>query len=153
MNTGYNPAPMPAPNATPPGSKMLQVVSILMIVFGAIATVVDLIALIGVFALIALGANPILILAAILLIAGGIGELVVGIIGVINCKDPSKAQMLLICGVVIGALTLLGNIMYMIFDSFNVFSLFSGLLFPILFVVGAIQLKNGNSNPGAPGQF
>ena len=144
------------------GSKMLQVVSILMIVFGAIATVVDLISLIGVFALIALGASPLLILACLLLIAGGIGELVVGIIGVINCKDVSKAQMLLTCGIVVGALTLLGNVLYMIWDSFNVFSLFSGLLFPILFIVGAIQLKNGPSNPmgpggpagpGAPGQF
>ena len=125
------------------GSKMLQVISILMIVFGAIATVIDLIALIGVFVLIAAGASPLLILATILLIAGGIGELVVGIIGVINCKDPSKAQMLLICGIVIAALTLLGNLLSMVWGGdFNFFGLLSGLLFPILFTVGAVQLKN-----------
>lgn len=141
------------------GSKMLQVVSILMVVFGAIATVFDLIGLIGVFALIALGASPLLILAYILLIAGGIAELVVGIIGVVNCKNPEKGQMLLVCGVVIIVLTLLGNILYMIFDSFNVFSLVSGMLFPILFTVGAVQLKNsaggpgGPAAPGGPGQF
>lgn len=121
---------------------MLQVVSILMIVFGAIATVVDLIALIGVFALIALGASPLLILATILLICAGIGELVVGIIGVINCKDVSKAQMLLVCGIVIAALTLLGNLLSMIWGGdFNPLNLISGLLFPVLFIVGALQLK------------
>ena len=138
------------------GSKMLQVVSILMVVFGAIATVFDLIGLIGVFALIALGASPLLILAYILLIGGGIAELVVGIIGVVNCKNPEKGQMLMICGIVVAAITVLGNILYMIFDSFNFFTLISGLLFPILFIVGAVQLKNSNAGPGgpaAPGQF
>ena len=125
---------------------MLQVVSILMIVFGAIATVIDLIALIGVAVLIAAGASPLLIFATILLIIAGIGELVVGIIGVINCKDQSKAQMLLICGVVIAALTLLGNLLSMVWGGeFNVVTLLSGLLFPILFIVGYIQLKNGPS--------
>ena len=140
------------------GSKMLQVVSILMVVFGAIATVFDLIGLIGVFALIALGASPLLILAYILLIAGGIAELVVGIIGVVNCKDPAKGQMLMVCGIVVAAITVLGNILYMIFDSFNFFSLISGMLFPILFTVGAVQMKNnagpgGPAAPGGPGQF
>lgn len=126
------------------GSKMLQVVSILMIVFGAIATVIELIGLVAMIALIALGANPLLLLAYILLIAGGIAELVVGIIGVINCKNLEKAQMLLTCGIVVTALTLLGNILSMILGGeFNAFGLISGMLFPILFIVGSLQMKKG----------
>lgn len=124
---------------------MLQVVSILMIVFGAIATVIDLVGLVVVIAAVALGLSPLALIAYLLLCAGGIAELVVGIIGVINCKDASKGQMLFTCGIVIIAVTVLGNLLAMIFysDGFNPFSLISGLLFPILFTVGAVQLKNG----------
>ena len=123
---------------------MLQVISILMIVFGAIATVIELIGLVAIIAAIALGASPLFLLAYILLIAGGIAELVVGIIGVINCKNPEKAQMLLTCGIVVTVLTLVGNILSMILGGdFNAFGLISGMLFPILFIVGSLQLKKG----------
>ena len=128
------------------GSKMLQVVSILMIIFGAIAVVFELIGLLGLAVIIEFyGLSGMLYLAYILLMIGAIAELVVGIIGVTGCKDPSKAQMLLTCGIVIIAITVLGNLLSIIFysDGFNVFSLASGLLFPILFTVGAVQMKNG----------
>ena len=135
------------------GSKMLQVVSILMIVFGAIATVVDLIGLVVILVAAALGLSPLVVVAYLILCAGGIAELVVGIIGVINCKDVSKAQMLLTCGIVVAAVTVFGNILMMIGGGdFNIFTLLSGLLFPILFIVGAIQMKNGPANPMGPGQ-
>lgn len=131
---------------------MLQVVSILMIVFGAIAAVVSLIGLVVVIAAVAITGEVLALFAYLILIAAGIAELVVGIIGVINCKDLSKAQMLLTCGIVVAAVTVLGNLLSMIGSGFNFFTLLSGLLFPILFIVGAIQMKNGPSNPMGPGQ-
>ena len=121
---------------------MLQVISILMIVFGAIATVISLIGLVVVIAAVAITGEGLALVAYLILIAGGIAELVVGIIGVINCKDASKAQMLLICGIVVAAIQVLGNILSMVGSGFDFFSLLSGLLFPILFIVGAIQMKN-----------
>lgn len=133
------------------GSKMLQVVSILMIVFGAIATVIDLIGLVVVLIAAALGLSPLVVIAYLILCAGGIAELVVGIIGAVNCKDPSKGQMLLVSGVVVAAVTVMGNILMMVGGGdFNIFTLLSGLLFPILFIVGAVQLKNSAGGPGAP---
>ena len=124
--------------------KMLQVVSILMIIFGAINSVISLIGLLGVFVLVAAGLSPVLILAYLMLIAGGIAELVVGIIGVINCKDHTKGQMLMICGIVVAGLMVLGNLLAMILSGdFNPMTLISGLLFPVLFIVGAMKLKNG----------
>ena len=127
------------------GQKMLQVVSILMIVFGAIAAVVSLIGLVVVIAAVAITGQVLALFAYLILIAAGIAELVVGIIGVVNCKDLSKAQMLLVCGIVVAAVTVLGNLLSMIGSGFNFFTLLSGLLFPILFIVGAIQMKNGSS--------
>lgn len=135
------------------GSKMLQVVSILMIVFGAISTVMVLIGLFGLAVIIEyFGLSGWLYLAYIMLTLGAIAELVVGIIGVVNCKDQSKAPMLLSCGIVIIVLTLLGNILSLIFysDGFNATTLISGLLFPILFTVGASQMKNAPANPMSP---
>ena len=132
------------------GQKMLQVVSILMIVFGAIAAVVSLIGLVVVIAAVAITGEVLALFAYLILIAAGIAELVVGIIGVVNCKDISKAQMLLTCGIVVAAVTVLGNLLSMIGSGFNFFTLISGLLFPILFIVGAIQMKNGPSNPMGP---
>ena len=125
------------------GSKMLQVVSILMIVFGAIATVMSLIGLVVVIAAVALTGEGLALVAYLILIAGGIAELVVGIIGVVNCKNLEKAQMLLTCGIVVAAVQVLGNILSMAGSGFNFFGLLSGLLFPILFIVGAIQMKKG----------
>lgn len=125
------------------GSKILQVVSILMIIFGAIGTVVSLIGLLGVAVLVALGVSPFLYVVYLLLVGSSIAELVIGIIGVINCKNVEKAQMLIICGAIVAALTLLGNIMAIALGSANYFSLFSGLVIPVLFIVGAVQLKKG----------
>ena len=122
---------------------MLKVVSILMIVFGAIATVFSLIGLIVVIAAVAITGQVLALVAYLILVGGGIAQFVVGIIGAVNHKDLSKAQMLFTCGIVVIAVQLLANILSMVSDGFNVFNLISGLLFPILFTVGANQMKNG----------
>ena len=133
------------------GQKMVQVISILMIVFGAIATVISLIGLVVVIAAVAITGQVLALVAYLILVGGGIAELVVGIIGVVNCKDISKAQMLLVCGVVVAVVQVLGNLLSMAGSGFNFFSLLSGLLFPILFIVGAIQMKNGSNGPTIQG--
>lgn len=125
------------------GSKMLQIVSIFMIVFGALAAVLSFVYLAIVLSA-DTGEVP-LLLAYIVLTGGGVAELVAGIIGVLNYTNASKAKMLIICGIVVAAVTVLGYIFMMIGDgSFDVLTLISGLLFPILFIVSAVRMKNSS---------
>lgn len=128
------------------GSTMLKVVGILMIVFGAISLIITLIALVGASALAAtLGLSGIYVVACLIAFLGSVAELVTGILGVVNCEKPEKAQMLLICAIVIVALSFLGNLILPIVSggSPSIFSFLIGLILPGLFAFGAIQNKQG----------
>ncbi|MEE3333327.1 MAG: hypothetical protein VZR54_03515 [Ruminococcus sp.] len=127
------------------GSKLLKVIGILMIIFGAIGLVVSLIAL-GGMALItsALGEGAGMYWFAVILgLLGTIVEFVAGILGVVNWNKPEKAQVCVICGIVSVAFTVLSNILVLVSyaQGFNVFSLVTGLVLPVLYLVGAFQLK------------
>ena len=128
------------------GSTMLKVVGILMIVFGAIATIITLIALVGVSVVAAaLSAGGLYVFGVILAFLGAVAELVTGILGVVNCDKVEKAQMLLICAIVIVALSFLGNLIFPLIagGSPSIFSFLIGLILPGLFAFGAIQNKQG----------
>lgn len=74
------------------GSKFLKVTGILMIVFGALALILSIVAAIGLAALAALDLNTWqYTLAVILMLVGSIFELIAGIVGVKNCTKPEKA--------------------------------------------------------------
>ena len=128
------------------GSTMLKVVGILMIVFGAIATIITLIALVGVSVVAAaLSAGGLYVFGVILAFLGAVAELVTGILGVVNCDKVEKAQMLLICAIIIVALSFLGNLIFPLIagGSPSIFSFLIGLILPGLFAFGAIQNKQG----------
>ena len=75
------------------GSKFLKVTGILMIIFGAIALVVSIIAILGLGVLEALGAPMGLLWASgIISLVGAVAEFVAGIIGVKNWNKPEKAN-------------------------------------------------------------
>jgi len=128
------------------GSTMLKVVGIIMIVFGAIWTIISLIAVVGASALAAsLGLSGIYVVGCLIALLSSVAELVTGILGVINCDKTEKAQMLLICAIVVVALSFLGNILFPIISgtSASVVSFLIGLILPGLFAFGAIQNKQG----------
>ena len=118
------------------GSTFLKVTGILMIVFGAIALIVSIIAILGIAALAAFndGTYDMTMLA--------VAEFVAGIIGVINAKLPHKANTCVVWGVIVAVMCIAGEIISMIGGSqFNVFSLICGLAIPVLYIIGAVKNK------------
>lgn len=132
------------------GSKMLKVTGILMIIGGALALVIALIAVIGIAAAASLAAGALgggiialAVIASILALLGGGIELVAGILGVKNWNQPAKAQSCIVFGAIIIALSVLSNILNLASGSeFNLFTLLLGLVLPVLYLIGAVQLKN-----------
>ena len=132
------------------GSKMLKVTGILMIIGGALALVIAIIAVIGIAAAASLAAGALgggiialAVIASILALLGGGVELAAGILGVKNWNQPAKAQSCIVFGAIIIALSVLSNILNLASGSeFNLFSLLLGLVLPVLYLVGAVQLKN-----------
>ena len=132
------------------GSKMLKVTGILMIIGGALALVIAIIAVIGIAAAASLAAGALgggiialAVIASILALLGGGIELVAGILGVKNWNQPAKAQPCIVFGAIIIALSVLSNILNLASGSeFNLFSLLLGLVLPVLYLIGAVQLKN-----------
>ncbi len=132
------------------GSKMLKVTGILMIIGGALALVIALIAVIGIAAAASLAAGALgggiialAVIASILSLLGGGVELAAGILGVKNWNQPAKAQSCIVFGAIIIALSVLSNILNLASGSeFNLFSLLLGLVLPVLYLIGAVQLKN-----------
>lgn len=139
-----------------PGKGMLKVVSILFIVFGAIGAVLSLISVLtlaaagglaaqmgaeaeavmsGVMAI----AGPWIIIGLVIAIVGCALELILGIVGLKKCADPSQANYFITVGVVLCAIQLVGMIM-----SFSIWSLV-GFVLPILYIVGGSMNKKGTS--------
>lgn len=125
-----------------PGKGILKVSSIIFIIFGAIATIFSIIALIGssmvssVFG----GLGAILVVATIIALISSLLQLVLGIVGLKKCADPSQANFFIVTGIILCVLNLVSMIM-----SFSVLSLINFVL-PILFIVGGVQNKNAGSS-------
>ena len=127
------------------GSKLLKVIGILMIIFGAIG-IVGMIMLIAGVALVQAAIGDGIGMYWLALIVGMIGavlELVAGIIGVKNWNNPEKAQTCVICGIVVIAFQVVSDILTVVAysQSFNIFTALFGLILPVLFLIGAFQLK------------
>ena len=114
-----------------------------MIIGGSISILLTIIALSGVAAIIALGlGNAMLYISSIVLLASSVAQLIAGIIGIKNCKNPEKAQSYITWGIIVAALCVLGEILSVIGGgSFSFFSLSLGLVLPALYTVGAIKNK------------
>ena len=127
-----------------PGKGMLKVVSILFIIFGAIATIVSIIAIIGSAVLTAytVGFGAIFLVGSILLLIVSVLELIIGIIGLKKCADPSQAGFFIVTGIVLVVLGLVS--MFLTISNFQVTSLISFIL-PILYIVGGYMNKNAKT--------
>ena len=126
------------------GSKFLKVTGILMIVFGALALILSIVAAIGLAALVALELNTWQYTAAvILMLVGSIFELIAGIVGVKNCNKPEKAGTCMVWGIIVIALSVLSNVLTLVGnpDNFSIVNLLKGLVIPVLYLIGAVMNK------------
>ena len=138
------------------GAKFLKVTGILMIIFSAIALVLEIILAAGIAALgvaavesnVSLGTvtsaiSPTVWIAVVLGFVGVVAEFVAGIIGVANAKKPEKANTCFIWGVIVIAVNVISNIVMAITypAGFSVWSALSGLVLPVLYLIGAVLNK------------
>ena len=126
------------------GRKFLKVTGILMIIGGAFGIIGGIVAMIGAGALAVVLETSAggLMLASALILASAVFQLIAGIMGVKNCDKPEKAQSCLVMGVIVAILSVAGNVISNILgSSFNILSYATGLIIPILYIIGAVKNK------------
>lgn len=126
------------------GRKFLKVTGILMIIGGAFGIIGGIVAMIGAGALAAVLETSAggLMLASALILASAVFQMIAGIMGVKNCDKPEKAQSCLVMGVIVAILSVSGNIISNVLGSdFNIFSYATGLIIPVLYIIGAVKNK------------
>ena len=126
------------------GRKFLKVTGILMIIGGAFGIIGGIVAMIGSGALAAVLETSAggLMLASVLILASAVFQLIAGIMGVKNCDKPEKAQSCLVMGVIVAILSVAGNIISNVLgSSFNILSYATGLVIPVLYIIGAVKNK------------
>lgn len=126
------------------GRKFLKVTGILMIIGAAFGIIGGIIAMIGVGALAAvLETSAVgLMLASVLVLASAVFQLIAGIMGVKNCGKPEKAQTCLVMGIIVAILSVAGNVISNVLGSdFNAFNYATGLVIPVLYIIGAAKNK------------
>lgn len=132
------------------GSKVLKICSVLMIIGAAVVLVISLLALLGLGTLMGLAAEDMATgfgIAAVFMVIASLGailQLVAGILGVRNWNNPAKAQSCIVMGIVILVINIIsqiGNIANSQSAGNAVFYALLGLVLPVLYLVGAFQLK------------
>ena len=126
------------------GRKFLKVTGILMIIGGAFGIIGGIVAMIGAGALAAVLETSAggLMLASALILVSAVFQLIAGIMGVKNCDKPEKAQSCMVIGVIVAILSVAGNVISNVLGSdFNIFSYATGLIIPVLYIIGAVKNK------------
>jgi len=122
-------------------NKLLQVVSIIWLVFASIGLIIALIAIAGTFLLFAAGL-ALLAIAALVGVVGMVIAFVASIVGIKNASKPEKAGTCIGFGITVIALSLLSTVLGLAAGgTFDWISLFVGLVIPALYLIGAFQNK------------
>ncbi len=127
---------------TTKGATLLKVTGILMIIGGAISIVMSIIAVAGIAAVAYLSDGAVsmgmLYASGALMVVGSVAELIAGILGVANSKKPEKAKTCVVWGVIVAALSVAGIVLNAI-GSFSAVSAVTGLVLPVLYIIGAAR--------------
>ena len=126
------------------GRQFLKVTGILMIIGGAFGIIGGIVAMIGAGALAAVLETSAggLMFASVLILASAVFELIAGIMGVKNCDKPEKAQSCIVIGVIVAILSVAGNVISNVLGSdFNIINYATGLIIPVLYIIGAVKNK------------
>jgi len=135
-------------------SKLLKVTSILMIIFGSIAILMGLLALVAAlaldFAAVNIGTDgaeivgELILVAAITTLIGAAIQFIAGIVGVKNYNKPEKANICIVFAILVALIAIASMAFEMVggqFGGLQVFSVIIGLCIPVLYFIGALQLK------------
>jgi len=140
-------------------NKMLKVTGILLIIGGGISLIIAALALVGIAAVAAAVGDDLIELAElaglageynigllmvgmVIVMIGAVISLVAGILGVKNAAKPDKAQICIIFGFLTAVLILAGNILSMgAGGDFNATGLITGLVIPVIYLIGAFNNK------------
>lgn len=128
----------------PRPNQFLKVTGILMIIGGALGIILGIIAVLAASAASALfGAEAnALFIASIFMLVSSVISLIAGILGVANAKRPEKAMICIVFGILTVLFSLLGNVITVANGGeFNVAGLITGLVLPVLYLIGAFQSK------------
>ncbi|MBO4289614.1 MAG: hypothetical protein J5865_05900 [Lachnospiraceae bacterium] len=126
------------------GSSLFKIASILLLIWGVIAVIVNFAQLVDAGAVLRLLGGSVLF-GLILLLLSTVVMTVAGLLGVINSKKPEKAGMCRIIGIAALALLLLGTILLISgigSEVINWIFTLIGVILTGLYIYGANQLKN-----------
>ncbi len=135
------------------GHKFLKVTGILMIIGGALSTILGIVAVLGVAALAYIASAQteagMLYASTILLLISGVVELIAGIIGVINAEKPQKAKACIVWGALVAILSVASTILGVVGGSdFSVSGLVLGLVLPVIYIIGAAKNMQSATSVG-----
>ena len=145
------------------GSKLLKIVSIIMMIGGIVSAVFSVI-LAGLGTAVmtqpevsnavdsALAANgysgstgpvmAVIWIAVVVSVVCAVVEIIAGVKGKKNWNNPAAAQGMMILGIVCAALSLVSNILFATGGlGVQIVSILSGMVLPVLYIVGTVQLK------------
>ncbi len=74
-------------------------------------------------------------------VVAAVVEIIAGFKGKSNWNKPEMAKTLMIWGIICLAVSLIGNILFITSDATSVISILTGLVVPVLYIVGTVQLK------------
>lgn len=148
------------------GSKLLKIVSIIMMIGGIVGAVFSFIAAIiaGLGTAVmaqpevsnavdsALAANgysgstapvmAVIWIAVVISVVCAVVEIIAGVKGKKNWDNPEAAQGMMILGIVCAVLSLISNILFATGGlGVQVVSILSGMVLPVLYIIGTVQLK------------
>ena len=144
------------------GSKLLKVTSILMIIGGILGAIFSVLSVLLAGVLTAAFTTPeaqqavadqgvsvstttisaIVWVAVIILVISSVIEIIAGVKGKKNWNNPAAAQTLIIFGIVCAVLSVLGNVLFASGGAGSqIISYITGLVLPVLYIIGAVQLK------------
>ena len=131
------------------GSQMIKICSILLLISGICSVIGGAVGFLALSFVAAFG-GPVflLVIGCILVIASGILSIMAGSKGNKNCSNPAMANMLIKWGLIIMAMSLIGNIFQMAangsFGAKSLLTMISGLIIPGLYTFGAYELLTGS---------
>lgn len=134
--------------------RFLKVTGILMIIMCAFNIIIGGLALIGSSGAMTMATQDpemaamsdvmsIVSIMSMLMILSGIVELITGIIGIVNCKNPEKAHVCLVWGIIVMFMSIVqaGFEVY-VGGMFNIFNFALSMVIPILYVYGAVANRH-----------
>lgn len=126
------------------GSRFLNITGILMIIGGALMMILSLIAIVGIAALAYLSdgeiSSSLLYGSGALALVSAVVQLVAGIMGVKYCNRPDKAGTCMGWGIAVAVLFIISMVLnYVGGGEFKVVSLATGLIIPVLYIIGAYK--------------